>query len=85
MLVSTNGVEVYNKEVLGDEIRRLTVANVQLVTNKTETEKAKINLKTDRMWLFNEKNSLVVKREELRAEIAILNAAGFSNVLIRSY
>ena len=49
MLVSTNGVEVYNKEVLGDEIRRLTVANVQLVTNKTETEKAKINLKTDRM------------------------------------
>jgi len=26
--VSTSGVEAYSKEVLGDEIRRLTIANV---------------------------------------------------------
>ncbi len=47
--VSTNGVEVYNKEVLNDKIRRLIIANIQLMTDKIEAEKAKVNLKTDKM------------------------------------
>jgi len=52
------------------------------MTDKMETEKTKVNLKADRTQLFNEKNSLVVKREELRTEIVALNTA---NVPIRSY
>ena len=35
------------------------------MTNKIESEKVKINLEADRMRLFDEKNSLVAKREEL--------------------
>ena len=50
-----------------------------------ETEKVKVNLKTDRTQLFGEKNSLIVKREKLRAEIAMLNVTGLFNVLIRGY
>ena len=50
-----------------------------------ETEKTKVNLETDRARLLDEKNSLVVKREEFRTEIAALNAAGPSNVLIRGH
>ncbi len=82
---STSSVEAYNKKALDDEIRRLTTANVQLVTDKMETKKARVNLEADRMRLFDEKNSLVVKREELRAEIAALNIAEPSNPLIRRY
>jgi len=78
----TNGVEAYNKEILDDEIRRLTTTNVQLMTNKMETEKAKVNLEVDRTRLFDKKNSLVVKREELRVKIVVLNAV---NVLVRSH
>jgi len=59
-LVSTSGVEAYNKEILDDEIRRLITANVQLMTDKMETEKIKVNLETDRIRLFGEKNSPVV-------------------------
>jgi len=81
-LVSTSGVEIYSKEVLGDEICRLIVANVQLVTDKMETEKARVNLEADRVRWFGKKNFLVVKREELRAEIVVLNAV---NVLVRGY
>ena len=47
--VSTNNIEAYSKEVLNDEIRRLIVANVQLITDKIEIKKAKINLKADRV------------------------------------
>ena len=83
--VSINGIEAYNKKTLNDEIRRLIAINVQLMINKIETEKVKVNLETDRIQLFNEKNSLVVKREEFRAEIATLNITGYSNVLICSY
>ena len=83
--VSTNGIEVYNKEVLGDEIRRLITVNIQLITDKIEIEKAKVNLEADKIRLFDKKNSLVVKKEELRVEIAILNAAESSNILIRGY
>ncbi len=79
---STSGIEAYSKEVLGNEIRRLTIVNIQLMTNKMETEKTKINLETDRVQLFDEKNSLVVKREKLRAEIVALNTI---NILIRSH
>jgi len=72
--VSTNSVEAYNKEALNDEIYKLTIANVQLMTNKMETEKARVNLEANRTWLLGEKNSLVAKREKLRTEIATLNA-----------
>ncbi len=83
--VSISGVEAYSKEALGDKIRKLITTNVQLIVNKTETEKAKINLKTDKVRLFDKKNSLVVKKEEFRTEIATLYAAGLSNVLIRRH
>ncbi len=83
--VSTSGVEAYSKKALDDEIRRLITINVQLVTDKMETEKVKVNLEADKARLFDEKNSLVVKREELRAEIVILNAAGSSNIPVRGY
>ncbi len=81
----TNSIEAYNKETLGDKIRRLTTANVQLITNKMETEKAKVNLEANRARLFNEKNSLITKKKELRTEIIILNATRLSNVLIRGH
>ncbi len=84
-LVSTNNVEAYSKEALDDKIRKLIIINVQLVADKTETEKTKVNLKADRTQLFGKKNFLIVKREELRAEIAILHTAGPSNILIRRH
>ena len=80
--VFTNDVEAYNKKTLSDKIRRLTIANVQLVVDKTETEKAKVNLEADRVRLLGEKNSLVAKREEFRAEIVVLNIA---NVSVRGH
>jgi len=79
---STSGVKVYSKEDLSDEIRRLTAANVQLVIDKIKIEKVKVNLETDRIQLFDKKNSLIAKREKLRAEIAALNVAGPSNILV---
>src|SRR6266699_1776827 len=72
---STNDVEAYSKEALDDEIRRLTTTNAQLMTDKIEIEKTKVNLEINRTRLLNKKNSLVVKKKELRAEIAILNVA----------
>ncbi len=83
--VFTSGVEAYSKEVLGNKICRLTTVNVQLVIDKIKTEKVKVNLKVDKIQLFDKKNSLVAKREELRTEIVVLNAAGSSNVLVRRY
>ena len=80
--VSINGIKAYSKEVLSDKIRRLTIANVQLMIDKMESEKIKINLEVNRARLFGEKNSLVTKREKLRTEIITLNAV---NILIRSY
>ena len=47
--VSTNGIEAYNKETLGDKIRKLIIANTQLITNKMKTEKTKINLEADKV------------------------------------
>ena len=70
---STNNIETYNKETLGDEIRRLITTNTQLISDKIETEKAKVNLKADKIQLFNKKNSLVVKKKEFKAEIVALN------------
>jgi len=78
----TNSIEVYSKEVLNDEICRLTIANVQLMTNKIKIEKTKVNLEIDRIRLFGEKNFLIVKREKLRTEIVLLNIAGLFNILI---
>ena len=60
-----NGVEVYSKEALNDKIHRLITANVQLMTDKTETEKTKVNLKADKIRLLSKKNFLVAKKEEL--------------------
>ena len=48
MPVSTNGVEAYNKKALGDEIRKLIATNTQLITNKMETEKTRVNLEIDK-------------------------------------
>jgi len=62
--VSTNSIKTYSKEALSDKIRRLTTANAQLMTNKIETKKARANLEADKARLFDEKNSLIVKREE---------------------
>ncbi len=83
--VSTNGVKTYSKETLGDKIRRLTTTNIQLMTDKMETEKAKVNLEADKIQLFDKKNSLIVKRKEFRTEIVILNVIGLSNIPIRSH
>ncbi len=47
-----------------------------------ETEKTRVNLEADRARLLGKKNSLVTKREKLRAEITTLNA---TNVLIRGH
>ena len=80
-----NGIKAYNKETLNDEICRLITTNIQLIINKMESEKVKVNLKTDKIQLFGKKNSLVVKKKELRTEIIILNVAGPSNVPIRRY
>jgi len=80
--VSTNDIEAYNKETLNNEIRKLTATNTQLMTNKIKTEKTKVNLETDKIQLLDEKNSLVIKKEELWAEIAALNII---NVLVRSH
>ena len=79
--VSTNGIKTFIKKQLTIEIQRLSTANVQLITNKIKTEKAKVNLQANKTRLLREKNSLVVKREEFRAEIVTMNATGFSNVL----
>ncbi len=80
--ISINGIEVYTKEQLVAEIQRFIVINVQLMTDKMKTEKTKVNLKVDRVRLLGEKNSLVVKREKLRAKIVIMNAVRSSNVSI---
>jgi len=48
-----------------------------------ETERTKVNLEADKVRLLGEKNSLVVKKEELRAEIVVINAVGSFNVLVR--
>ncbi len=52
------------------------------MTDKIEIEKIRINLETDKIRLFDEKNSLVAKKKELRTKIVTLNTAGFFNVLI---
>ena len=52
------------------------------MVDKTETEKAKVNLEANKVQLFGEKNSLIVKKEKFRAEIAVLNVAGLFNVLV---
>ncbi len=85
MPTSTNGIETYSKKTLNDKIRRLIITNAQLIADKIETEKIKVNLETDKIRLFNEKNSLIVKKKEFRAEIVVLNITGFFNVLICKY
>ncbi len=55
------------------------------MTDKTETKKTKVNLEIDKIQLFGEKNSLVIKKEKLRTKIVILYTAGLLNILIYSY
>ena len=78
--ISINDVETYNKKTLDNKIYRLTATNVQLIADKTETEKTKVNLKTDKIQLFGKKNSLVAKKKEFRIEIVVLNVTGLPNV-----
>ena len=85
MSVSTNRIKTYIKEQLIIEIQRFITVNVQLVTDKMETERTKVNLETDKVQLLKEKNFLIVKKEELRTKIATMNAVGFFNLLVRSY
>ena len=63
--ISINSVKTYTKEQLTTEIQRLTTTNIQLITNKIETEKTRVNLKANKIQLFDEKNSLIVKKEKL--------------------
>ncbi len=83
MSVSTNDIEAYSKEVLNDEIRRLITANIQLMIDKMETEKTKVNLEIDKIRLFDEKNSLIAKREKFRAKIITLNVINVQFVIIK--
>ncbi len=80
--VFTNSIEVYNKKAVDDEIYKLIAANVQLMIDKIEIEKVRVNLEADRTQLFGKKNSLVVKREEFRVEIVVLNVIELFNVSI---
>ena len=82
---SVNDIETFTKEQLAIEIQRFSTANTQLITDKIKIKKIKANLKIDKAQLFGKKNSLVVKREELRTEIVALNAIGFFNISIRGY
>jgi len=83
--VSINDVETYSKKILDDKIRKLTTTNVQLMTDKIKTEKTKVNLKADKVQLFDKKNFLIIKRKKLRTEIIILNATKLFNILICRY
>jgi len=71
--VSISNVKAYIKKILNNEIRKLIIVNTQLITNKIKTEKVKVNLEADKIRLFDKKNFLMVKKEELRAEIVTLN------------
>ncbi len=81
--ISTNGIEAYTKEQLVIEIQRFITVNVQLMIDKIEAERTKVNLEINKVRLLEEKNSLVIKKEEFRAEIAVMNTVGFFNVSIR--
>ncbi len=73
-------METYSKEALGEEIRKFTAANVQLVNDKLNIEAAKTKLETDKIRLINKKNILIAKREELRAELTEAIVALITNV-----
>ncbi len=62
-------MEAYSKEALGKEIRRLTATNIQLMNDNLNTEVAKTKLEADKAKLIYEKNILMVKKEELQAEL----------------
>ncbi len=55
------------------------------MTDKIKIEKVKVNLKADKTQLFDEKNSLIVKREKLRVKIVALNVTGPPNIPIYRY
>ncbi len=55
------------------------------MTDKIKTEKTKVNLKADKVQLFDKKNFLIIKRKKLRTEIIILNATKLFNILICRY
>ena len=82
---SINNIKTFTKEQLAIEIQRLSTINIQFINNKIKTEKIKANLKANKMQLFNKKNSLIVKRKELRAEIVVLNVVKSFNIPIYGY
>ncbi len=55
------------------------------MADKIKTEKIKVNLETDKARLLNEKNFLIVKKEELQAEIVVLYIIRPFNILIRKH
>ncbi len=55
------------------------------MTDKMEIEKVRVNLEANKVQLLDKKNSLIVKKKELRTEIAILYTARLSNVLVYGY
>jgi predicted GTPase len=59
---------------LAEEIRKFTTANIQLVNDKLGIKATNAKLEADKNKLINEKNILVVKREKLRTELAVIRA-----------
>jgi len=66
---STNDIKAFNKKALKEEIRRLTITNIQLINNKLNAEITKIKLEANKTKLINEKNILITKREKLQAKL----------------
>ncbi len=55
------------------------------MTDKIETEKIKVNLEVNKTRLLEKKNSLVIKKKELRTEIAAINTGRSFNALIHGH
>ncbi len=79
-LVLSSDMEAYSKEALREEIRRLTVINIQLMSDKLGIEAVKTKLEADKARLINEKNIFVAKREELRAELTEAAVISTTNI-----
>ncbi len=71
-LALTNGIKAYNKEAFENEIHKLTQTNAQLTQNKQNSDTTKAAIEADKNRLISKKNALILKREELRKEIATL-------------
>jgi len=70
-LASSNGIKAYSKEVLREEIRRLTITNVQLANDKLDIEAVKTRFEADKARLISKKNIFVAKKKKLQIELAV--------------